>query len=240
MRTEAVSKGYGKTLAVREASVSIFAGEVLGVVGGNGSGKSTLAGLLSGGLAPDGGRIIFHEQPVVFQHPSDAIRRGISMLSQFPELFPGLDPTENIYMGQEPFRRRPMFRILDRHTMTERATALLGRVGASDIPLTQPVGNLSCGQQKAVAMARVLARDADVVIFDEPNASLGLRQRENTLKIISDYRTENKAAVLITHDLEEVMSTCDRVIVMSRGEVIADRPLRDLTRQSLSEFIVRS
>lgn len=235
-----VSKTFGSTEAVRGVTVTLSPGSVLGIVGGNGSGKSTLMNILSGMFAPDEGTILIRDEEVRFGGPFDAIRLGISMLSQFPEIFPNLDVLENIFLGQELTHRPHIVGLLNRPQMRATARILLARVGSTTIDLQQPAGTLSGGQQKLVALARIIARDSDVYVFDEPTAALGLPQRRMSLELIAALRSAGKSCVLITHDIDELQSICDRVLVLREGRAVAQRSVAELSRQELTDLVVKA
>jgi simple sugar transport system ATP-binding protein len=236
----AVVKRFGRTTAVDGADLAIFAGEVIGLIGGNGSGKSTLVHILAGNLAPDSGSIIVRGVATRFAHAREAISVGISLVPQFSEIFPYLNAAENIFVGQEVTWSRCHLPIISQRSMYRAATKLLRSVGAEQIPLDAPAGHLSGGQQKAVSLARVLVRKSKVVAFDEPNASLGVQQKKTTLELIRRMAADGCAIVLITHDIAEVDAVCDRLVVMERGTIKCDSARSSLNREQIAKLMTQA
>jgi ABC-type sugar transport system ATPase subunit len=236
----AVVKRFGHTTAVDRADLSIFAGEVIGLIGGNGSGKSTLVHILAGSFAPDSGSMIVRGVPTRFAHARDAISVGISLVPQFSEIFPYLSAAENIFVGQEVTWARYPLPIISRRSMYRGASELLRSVGAQEVPLDVPAGHLSGGQQKAVSLARMLVGRPEVVAFDEPNASLGLVQKMTTLGLIKQMAKDGCAIVLVTHDIEEIDAVCDRLVVMDRGKIKHDSARSSVNREQIAKLMMRA
>ena len=236
----AVVKRFGHTTAVDRADLAIFAGEVIGLIGGNGSGKSTLVHILAGRLAPDSGGILVRGVATRFAHAKEAISAGISLVPQFSEIFPHLSAAENIFIGQEVIWSRCCVPVISKPSMHRLASRLLQSVGAPQVPLDVPAGRLSGGQQKAVSLARMLARKSQVVAFDEPNASLGLEQKRTTLGLIRQMAADGCAIVLITHDIAEIDAVCDRLVVMERGRIKHDSARSSVTREQMAELMMQA
>jgi ABC-type sugar transport system ATPase subunit len=215
--------------------ISPYSPEVIGLIGGNGSGKSTLVHLLAGNLAPDSGSIIVRGAVTRFAHAKEAITVGISLVPQFPEIYPYLSAAENIFVGQEV-----TWPVISRRSMHRAAATLLRSVGAPQMPLDAPAGHLSGGQQKAVSLARVLVRKSEIVAFDEPNASLGLEQKRTTLGLIRQMAAEGRAIVLITHDIAEIDAVCDRLVVMERGKITHDSARSSVTHSQIAELMTKA
>jgi len=236
----ALVKRFGRTVAVDRADLALFAGEVIGLIGGNGSGKSTLAHLLAGNLAPDSGSIIVRGAATRFGHAREAIAAGISLVPQFSEIYPDLSAVENIFVGQEVTWPRCPVPVMSRRSMHRVAATLLRSVGAPRLPLDAPAGRLSGGQQKAVSLARMLVRKSAIVAFDEPNASLGLEQKKTTLGLIRQMAAAGCAIVLITHDIAEIDAVCDRLVVMERGKIKHDSPRSSVTREQIADLMMQA
>jgi ABC-type sugar transport system ATPase subunit len=195
-----------------EVSVDLFPGEILGLVGANGSGKTTLASILSGKMTPDSGEIWVQGNPVSFGSPADAVASGVRILPQHLELYPSMSILENIFIGQEMTRSFPLLRLMAWARMREVAKTLLSRVGADDsIEPRAAVSRLSGGQQKAVILARLLARKANVLVFDESMASLGISQKTRLLEIFASEAADGRSIVFVSHDIQDVLSVCSRV-----------------------------
>jgi ABC-type sugar transport system ATPase subunit len=234
-----VVKRFGHTTAVDHADLALFAGEVIGLIGGNGSGKSTLVHILAGNLAPDSGSILVRGVSTRFAQAKDAISAGISLVPQFSEIFPYLTVAENIFVGQEVTwsRRLP---VISRRSMHQVASTLLRSVQAQQVPLDAPAGSLSGGEQKAVSLARMLVRKSQVVAFDEPNASLGLEQKSTTLGLIREMAANGCAIVLITHDIAELDAVCDRLVVMERGRIKHDSARSSVNHEQITKLMTQA
>jgi ABC-type sugar transport system ATPase subunit len=236
----ALVKRFGHTIAVDRADLAIFAGEVIGLIGGNGSGKSTLVHMLAGNVAPDSGSIMVRGVATRFAHPKRAISAGISLVPQFSEIFPYLSAAENIFIGQEDACLSRYAPVLSRRSMHRAASALLQSIGAEQVPLEVPAGRLSGGQQKAVSLARMLVRKSAVVAFDEPNASLGLEQKRATLELVRQLAKDGCAIVLITHDIAEIDAVCDRLVVMERGRIKHDSARSSVNHEQIAALMMQA
>jgi ABC-type sugar transport system ATPase subunit len=232
-----ISKAFGRTQALLDVSLEIRRGEIVGFVGENGSGKSTLAAVLCGSLRPDAGDIRIDDRSTSFRHPRDALRHGIVLFPQFAEMCPDLSVAENITIGQEPARMTGWAKLLDRRSMASRAREALSTFDAHNVELSANAGQLSGGQQKSVMLARVLLREPSLIVFDEPSASLGVKQKARMRKIIAQQKANGRAIVLISHDVEEVSSLCDRVIVLHAGCVMASMDRSEIRREQLVEHM---
>ena len=167
-----ISKRFGAIVALRQVSLAIGAGEVVGLVGDNAAGKSTLMKILSGVHTADAGEIVLDGRPRTFTSPMDARGAGIEMVYQDFALVPELSVTQNIFLGRELLQSGARSRFVDKPKMRERATHLIERLGLRVPPVDTPVRAISGGQQQAVAIARATAFDARLVIMDEPTANL--------------------------------------------------------------------
>jgi ABC-type sugar transport system ATPase subunit len=232
-----IRKSYGDTLALDGANVDLYPGEILGLVGPNGSGKTTLTSILSGNLEPDSGEVWVGGCRVSFESPADAIACGIRNLPQAPEIYPSLSVLENIFAGQEISRGLLVFRTMDWAKMERASKALLERVDASQIDPHSIVARLSGGQQKAVVLARLLATQSKVLVFDEPAASLGVRQRVRLLDILKAEAGEGRSIVFISHDIEDVLAICSRVVILRKGRTVATLDRANADRESLSSHM---
>jgi ABC-type sugar transport system ATPase subunit len=229
-----IVKFYGDTLALDQANLDLYSGEVLGLVGPNGSGKTTLTGILCGNIIPDSGEIWIGGREVRFASPSDAIDCGIRNLPQSLEIYPSLSVLENIFVGQEITRGWAFARRMDWAKMELRCKALLQRVGADHLDPRHMVSQLSGGQQKAVVIARLLATQATVLVFDEPAASLGVKQKLQLLDLFKTEALNGRSIVFITHDIEDVLAICTRVVVLRKGQTITDMERATTSRETLA------
>jgi len=239
LEVRGLARGYGATRVVEDIDLKLFTKEAVAFVGSNGSGKTTLMKLFSGVIQPDAGGMWLEGAAVRFRHPRDALKHGIAMLSQFPDLYPDLNVVENIFTGQEIVVRKILIGVLDWAAMRTVSASVLSSMSQSQLDLDQPAGTLSGGQRKSVALARLLVRDPRIAIFDEPTASLGVAQRENVLGVVRRLKAEGKAVVLVTHDVREIEAVADRVVVMDRGRIVDDLPANGTNLAAISARLAR-
>jgi simple sugar transport system ATP-binding protein len=232
---ERLTKRYGSVEALRGASFSAHAGEVVALIGDNGAGKSTLVKCMAGAERPTSGTIRFEGREVRFDTPTDARRLGIETVYQDLAVAPELDPAANLFLGREI--RRPgvlgALGMLDKKAMRRRAAAEFDRLGIRLQSIDVPIGSLSGGQRQSVAVARSVVWASKVVFMDEPTAALGVVQRERVLDVIRRVRDEGVAVVLISHNMPEVLSVADRVEVLRLGERVARFTTADATLEDL-------
>ena len=174
IRMENVSKFYGRIQALEGVNLTVYENEIVGLLGDNGAGKSTLIKVLSGAVAASGGKIYVRGQKVDIRSTGDAIANGIETIYQDLALVTQLSIARNLFLGREPIKGPRFFNRLDQTKMNQVAADLLKRVGiAKNIPPTTPIGSLSGGERQAVAIARAMYFDSDLIILDEPTNNLG-------------------------------------------------------------------
>jgi D-xylose transport system ATP-binding protein len=235
------TKRFGGVLALDDVDVAVYAGEVLAIVGDNGAGKSTLIECMSGVHQLDSGVIEVEGDPVELHSPAAARAMGIETVYQDLALFDNLSPSANFYAGREIARPSwlPLgMRLLHRKSMAQTTIDVLNRLQVTLPDLDAPVGLMSGGQRQAVAVARVTAFNAPVVILDEPTAALGVREARRVLDLIHRLRDEGKAVVVISHAMDHVMEIADRAMVMRRGRKVGEVFPTDSSRDEIVSLIV--
>ena len=235
-----ISKTFGGLVAVDDLNLDLFPGQIIGLVGANGSGKTTLMNILCGNLHPDTGGIWILENPVKFNSTSDAISHGIRMLPQNLEIYESLSVLENIFIGQEITRNIWFPRLVAWKKMEKTAEKLLEKVDANTVSPSAMIENLSGGQKKVVLLARLLAMEAKLLIFDEPMASLGIKQKQKLFKIFKSEAKKGCAIVFISHNIEDVIKNCDRVVVLRHGKIIKDMLCEQTDLQEVSSLIMQT
>jgi len=220
---EALTKAFGSHVAVSAADVSVSSGEIVALIGCNGSGKSTLLKMIYGTLVPDSGRTKLNGVPLKHGDPRDARARGIEMVFQDKDaeskLMPGISVLENLFIGREPTSRIGLVQL---RQMRQSAERLSERHALSLPPLDAKVGQLSGGQQKAVAIGRALLSAPRILLLDEPTASLGVTERSLVHKSIGELQATGVGIMLCSHSLEEVLRLASRVVALRSGELIAN------------------
>jgi ABC-type sugar transport system ATPase subunit len=222
MRMENISKSFGAIRAVQHVDVELCAGEVIGLVGDNGSGKTTLMKVLSGIYQPNEGKIYIDGKDVRFEHRLAARNLGIEMVYQDLGLCFAIDIAENMFMGRELVKGFLGLRILDKRKMHAEAVRCLTNIGVNFPSTKTRVKNLSGGQQKAIAVERSVYWDTKITIMDEPTAALGVKEQSKVLEIITNLKERGIGVIFISHNLEEIFSVADRIVVLSRGRKVAD------------------
>ena len=218
-------KLFGRVIALDSVDLTLYPGEILGVIGDNGAGKSTLIKCLSGALVPDRGKILVNGSEVRFRRPQDAQNAGIETVYQVLAVAPALDIASNLFLGREIRRKGPagsLLRMLDRKEMRRQSTEQIKNLGIGTLQnIGQAVETLSGGQRQAVAVARASAFGSKVIILDEPTAALGVRETAQVIKLIRDLRATGKSVILISHDMPNVFELADRIQIQRLGAVAA-------------------
>ena len=229
-----ITKIFPGVTALSDVSFDLRAGEVHSLVGENGAGKSTLLACMNGLQKLSRGAIYLKGQKVEFNNPVDAIGNRLSMVHQELVLCPNLTVAENIYLGREPTGRAG---VKDRVRLEAAARALLDQLRVKIDPAVE-LGSLSLNEQQIVEICRALAADPEVIVFDEPSASLNDDQVDHLLEIIQDLKTQGLGIVYVSHRLNEVLEISDRITVLRDGKVVATEPAADMDEVRLVSLMV--
>jgi ABC-type sugar transport system ATPase subunit len=227
-----VKKRFGTVEALSGVDLEIKENEVLGLVGDNGAGKSTTVKTLVGLHQPDEGEILFRGKPMEVSGPKEARELGISTVYQDLALVNELSVAENMFLGRLPTRRLAgVLPVADWDTMEAEAEAILGDRLNIHVNPNSPVEYLSGGERQAVAIGRALVTDPEIVFLDEPTSALSKASGELVEQLVAELKETGHTILLIDHNLEEVISMCDRIAVMFNGQVVdvvdADAVTRD-------------
>jgi simple sugar transport system ATP-binding protein len=218
-----ITKFYGRVKALEAVNLTVNRGEVVGLLGDNGAGKSTLIKVLSGAVPATSGDIYIKGNRVEMRGTPDAIANGIETIYQDSALVTQLSIARNLFLGREPLRGPRWLNRLDLPEMERVASALLREVGISkNIPPSTPIGALSGGERQAVAIARAMHFDSDLIILDEPTNNLGVAETQGVLQFVRNARDSGHSCVFIAHNIHHVFQVVDRIVVMRRGTVVAD------------------
>jgi fructose transport system ATP-binding protein len=232
-----IVKRYGHVTALNGANLELRAGEVLAVVGDNGAGKSTMIKVLCGAVIPDEGEVFLDGQPVRFQNPLDARKRGIETVFQDLAVAPALDIATNLFLGREVRRKGPfgsVFRLLDKRSMRREAEREMAELKFHLPGIDNAVENLSGGQRQGVAVARAAIFARRLVIMDEPTAALGVRESGQVLNLIRTIRDRGLPVILISHNMPHVFEVADRIHIMRLGRRAA---LTTPERHTMAEVV---
>ena len=228
------AKSFGAVRAVVDSSADLYAGEAHALLGENGAGKSTVVKMLAGVYQPDEGELLIDGKPVTLHNPAAARDAGLAVIYQEPTLFPDLTVAENIFMGRQPLRAG---RRIDRRLMRTEAAALFGRLGVRIDPARICRG-LSIADQQLVEIAKALSLNARVIVMDEPTAALSAAEVARLFEVMCALRAGGAAVLFISHRLEEVFETCQRVTVMRDGRHVLTSELAGLTADDLVRAMV--
>ncbi len=212
-----ISKAFFGVYAVRNVSLELPRGHILGLIGQNGAGKSTLMNILGGVIRADQGEMLLNGQPYNPRSPSDAMRAGIAFIHQELNLFTNLTIAENIFI--DAFPRMGRWPLLHRARLRQQTEELLHSIGLHLSPNVL-VERLSPGERQLVEIAKALSIDADIIIFDEPTTSLTHRETEQLFSIINQLRDAGKTMIYISHILSDVMDIADDIAVLRDGELV--------------------
>ncbi len=229
-----ITKRYPGVVANDHIDLDVRRGEIHALLGENGAGKTTLMNVLYGLARPDEGRILIDGQTVQIAGPSDAIARGISMVHQHFMLVPVLTVAENVILGCETMSN-PVF--VDRREASKRIAALAARFGFNLDPDVK-VGSLSVGLQQRVEILKALYRDARILVLDEPTAVLTPGETGEIFALLRRLAADGRSIVFISHKLYEVLEVADRITVIRRGRVIAERRPGETTEEELAALMV--
>lgn len=226
-----ITKTFGNVVANDHISFEIHKGEILALLGENGSGKTTLMNMLSGIYFPDFGEIYVNGKKATIQSPKDALALGIGMIHQHFKLVDVMTATENIVLGlNEPGK-------FDLKKAAAKIQEICDRYGF-ELNLNQKIYTMSVSQKQTVEIVKVLYRQADFLILDEPTAVLTPQETEKLFRILRNMKKDGKAIIIITHKLNEVKEISDRVVVMRSGKFISSLNTADVSIQEMTNQMV--
>ncbi|WP_442881797.1 ATP-binding cassette domain-containing protein [Devosia sp.] len=255
LELEGISKHYGAITALTDISLTLQAGEVVGLVGDNGAGKTTLVKIIAGNFHPSEGQIRLNGQVVELHGPKDARSKGIEIVYQDLALADNLTAAANIFLGRELtsvaktpahaelpwYKRRKWWQflipeILDYQAMYRRSAELFAELKSETRP-RDLVRRMSGGQRQAVAIARTRLSNPRIVLMDEPTAAISVRQVAEVLNLIRRLREQGMAVILISHRIPDIFAVCDRLLVLRRGQMVADKLVANSSPQEVTGLI---
>jgi simple sugar transport system ATP-binding protein len=237
LRVEHVAKRFGATTALRDVNLHLRKGEVLGLLGDNGAGKSTLIKILSGFQKQDAGTMWLKGESYVPKSVDDARAHGIDTVFQDLALINQLSVFHNMFLRRERVRKPIPF--LSNAIMRREARKALDLIGINIPSIDVPVARLSGGQRQAIAVARTISGDADIVLLDEPLAAMGAKEGAMILDLIQRIREEgNVSIIMILHNYVHVFAACDRVSLIQDGVIAFDKPTAETSVDELTDIVV--
>lgn len=225
-----ITRHFGAVVALADASLTLHKQEVLGLVGDNGAGKSTLLKILSGILSASSGEVLADGKPIQLRKAQDAMDAGIETVYQDLALVDTMTAYQNVYLGREELSKNPLarfFNLVDDRQMRKRARDVLDSLQVKIPSINVTVKGMSGGQRQCLAIARALLWGRRIVILDEPTAALGVRETGQVLDVIRDLRKHDVSVIVVSHNMQQLMSVADRITVMRLGRSIATRTVKD-------------
>lgn len=228
-----ITKAFPGIIANDNITLQLKRGEIHALLGENGAGKSTLMSILFGLYKPEKGEIRKNGETVSIKNPNDATYHGIGMVHQHFRLVDAFTVLENIILGSESAK----LGFLDKSKARKKVLSLCEKYGLSVDPDTR-VESITVGMQQRVEILKMLYRENDILIFDEPTAVLTPKEIEELLKTMKSFRDEGKSILFITHKLDEIFAVADRVTVLRKGKCIGTVNTRDTDKSTLSQMMV--
>tara|TARA_B110000495_G_C22870148_1_gene507423 strand:+ start:176 stop:916 length:741 start_codon:yes stop_codon:yes gene_type:complete len=236
LKLENISKNFGAIEALTNVNLTLNSGEVLGLMGDNGAGKSTLVKIIAGNFKQSSGQIIFEEKQEEFSKPMDARDKGIEVVYQDLALCDNLTAASNIFLTREIKKNLGFLSILNFKKMFERSKEIFKELKSETLP-EEEVRMMSGGQRQAVAIGRTKLSKAKVVILDEPTAAISVRQVAEVLQLIKQLKSEGIAVVIISHRMPDIFAVSDRIAVLRRGKLVANKRAKDSSPEEVTALI---
>jgi ABC-type sugar transport system ATPase subunit len=238
LRTEHVAKSFGRVTALRDASIRLLKGEVLGLLGDNGAGKSTLMKILTGFYKPSSGKIYFEGKEIELRSVSHARSLGIEPVYQDLALVNELNVYRNMFLQRE-IMYGGILRILNDGAMRQRARNQLKQMGVNIPSVDVEISKLSGGQRQAIAVARSVYSNAKVLLLDEPTAAMGVKESAMILDLIRHLKDNgNVSIIIVAHNYAQIFDVCDRINLLQNGEIAFDQRTRDTSIEELTNLVV--
>lgn len=236
-----ITKRFGGLTAVDNMDMQIFPGEVVGLLGDNGAGKSTLIKVISGVYHADAGEIFFEGKHIRIDNPMHALKTGIETIYQDLALAENLNVYSNIFLGREKLKKfLGLVKVLDHEYMLNESRKVLNQLEIDVPSLRNKIRTLSGGQRQAVAISRSIYWNAKFLIMDEPTAALGVVEQKRVLDLVKTLSSQGVPIIVISHQLHDVFSVADRLVIMRRGKKIAERITAKTTADEVVGLIVGS
>ena len=243
IETKNIIKKYGDFIANEDINITVEQGKILAIVGENGAGKTTLMNMLYGLLKPSSGILLVKGEKVSFNSPLDAIKLGLGMVHQHFKLVPSLTIHENVLLGieinkQYDIKGKKVKSFLIDAKEQIRQVQKLADDFKLELTVTDKVKDISIGSQQRVEILKMLYRNVDVLILDEPTAVLTPQEVDAFILTLKELKSQGKTIILITHKLREVMQSSDYVYVLKRGKIVGGVYTKDTSEKELSRMMV--
>jgi simple sugar transport system ATP-binding protein len=236
-----IYKRFDGVVALENVSLELNHDEILGLVGDNGAGKSTLIKIISGVFQPTEGEIFLKNKKVKIRTPKEAKKLGIETVYQDLALADNLDIARNIFVGKElikPGCVSKLLKIVDKRKMWDESKKILHNLGIEIESTKILVRNLSGGQRQSVAVGKTLYANPEIIIMDEPTAAVSVKEREKILNLIENLKEKHISIIFISHNLQEIFSVVDRIIILNRGRIIGNKKADETTMDEVIKLML--
>src|ERR1700747_2646388 len=238
LRTESISKSFGRVTALRDVSIRLNKGEVLGLLGDNGAGKSTLMKILTGFHKPTTGKIFFEGHEIELKSVSHARAIGIEPVYQDLALINEVNVYRNMFLQKELMRNK-FFQILDDREMRRLAQEHLKQMRVNIPSVDVEISKLSGGQRQAIAVARSVYANAKVLLLDEPTAAMGVKESTMILELVRRLKEKGEVSIIIVaHNYAQIFDFCDRINLLQNGKITFDQHTKDTSVEQLTSLVV--
>jgi simple sugar transport system ATP-binding protein len=239
IETVDITKKYGDFTANNAINLAVQEGEIKAIVGENGAGKTTLMNMLYGLISPTSGKILLKGKEVSFSSPLDAINSGLGMVHQHFKLVPSLTICENILLGIEILKSGKLGKtpFIDMKKQFERVQEVVDKF-KFNLNVRDKVEDISVGQRQRVEIMKMLYRNVDILILDEPTAVLTPQEVDDLIDNLKELKAQGKTIIVITHKLGEVMELSDSVTIIKLGKVVGEVKTKDTTEKELAQMMV--
>jgi len=235
LEARGISKKFGSLQALYDVDLTLYAGEVLALVGDNGAGKSTLIKSIAGNHRVDEGQFFFNGEPVKITGPKDTAELGVEVVYQDLALCDNLTVTENMFLGREETNG---FGMLSAASMQRQAAETMRSLAVTTLSsVDQSVARLSGGQRQSVAVAKAVMWNSKAVILDEPTAALGVAQTRQVLDLVRRLAERGLGVIVISHNLHDLFEIADRFLVLRLGQSIGTYARDDTSQREIVEAI---
>jgi ABC-type sugar transport system ATPase subunit len=229
-----IEKSFSGVCVLHDIGFKLYAGQVMAVCGENGAGKSTLLNIIGGIYKQDRGKMWIKGVPYNPQGPQNASKAGIGFIHQELSLFTNLSVMENIFVDDLPLNN-PF--CINKKIMMAKSRELMHDIGL-DINMHTKIGNLPMGRRQMVEIARILARNVEIVVFDEPTTSLSNNEKERLFLLIKKFKQEQKGILFVSHVLEDVFRLCDTIMVIRDGSLIGIQQTKGTSQEEIIKMMV--
>lgn len=235
-----ICKHFGGVDALKNVELTLYEGEILGLVGDNGAGKSTLIKILAGAIPSDKGEIFFRGEKIHIKSPKDSRELGIETVYQNLALIDNLTVPANVFIGREVKTEKlgRIFNIMDLKAMEKTTRGLLDQLEITIESLRERVRNLSGGQRQSVAIAKAVYFNAKVLLMDEPTAALAVAETEKAFSLIRRLRDKGVSIIYISHNINDILEISDRIMVLKTGKFVGVQKKKETTKDEILRMII--